>query len=76
MVELVDTADLKSAFPFKEVSVQVRSSVPNLKMILLTTTYEPSGFEDVNWFYFIGPIIVYIILEIMSNGNDGFDGFD
>jgi|TARA_B100000927_G_scaffold273373_1_gene251739 hypothetical protein len=45
-------------------------------MILLTTTYEPSGFEDVNWFYFIGPIIVYIILEIMSNGNDGFDGFD
>ena len=44
-------------------------------MILLTTTYEPAGFEDVNWFYFIGPIVVYIFLEIKSRGGDGFDRF-
>lgn len=56
-------------------TVRVRPSVPNLEMILLTTTYEPAGFEDVNWFYFVGPIIVYIFLEIKSRGGDGFDGF-
>ena len=43
-------------------------------MILLANTYEAGGFSDVNWLYFVGPIVVYIFLEIMSGGGDGFDG--
>jgi hypothetical protein len=30
---------------------------------------------EINWFYFIGPIVVYIFLEINSDGGNGFDGF-
>tara|TARA_Y100000361_G_scaffold4923_1_gene4277 strand:- start:144 stop:251 length:108 start_codon:yes stop_codon:yes gene_type:complete len=31
--------------------------------------------DEINWFLVIGPIVVYIILEIKSGGDDGFDGF-
>ena len=44
-------------------------------MILLANTYEAGGFSDVDWFYFVGAIVVYIFLEMMSGGGDGFDGF-
>lgn len=46
-----------------------------IDMILLANTYEAGGFSDVDWFYFVGPIVVYIFLEMMSGGGDGFDGF-
>jgi hypothetical protein len=29
---------------------------------------------EIDWFLVIGPIIVFVILEIVSGG-DGFDGF-
>jgi hypothetical protein len=29
---------------------------------------------EIDWFYIIGPILVYIYMEIKSGGNGGFGG--
>ena len=31
---------------------------------------------EIDWFLVLGPFIVFIILEIISGGGNGFDGFD
>tara|TARA_Y100001963_G_C6550004_1_gene339400 strand:- start:462 stop:569 length:108 start_codon:yes stop_codon:yes gene_type:complete len=31
---------------------------------------------EIDWFLVFGPLVVFIILEIISGGGNGFDGFD
>jgi hypothetical protein len=31
---------------------------------------------EIDWYYILGPIVVYIIMEIMSDGTGGFGGSD
>ena len=55
-------------------SVQVRLSVP----ILILTMYAVANIilANIDWSYIIGPIIVYIYIELKSGGNGGFGGSD
>ena len=55
-------------------SVQVRLSVP----ILILTMYAVANIilAETNWYIIWGPIVVYIIMEIMSDGTGGFGGSD
>ena len=55
-------------------SVRLRPSVP----ILILTMYAVANIilAETNWYIIWGPIVVYIIMEIMSDGTGGFGGSD
>jgi hypothetical protein len=52
-------------------------SSPTIGTTFILTMYTIADIilAEINWFYFIGPIVVYIFLEINSDGGNGFDGF-
>ena len=53
-------------------SVRLRPSVP----ILILTMYAIANIilAEIDWSYVIGPIIVYIYIELKSGGTGGFGG--
>ena len=54
-------------------SVRLRPSVP----ILILTMYSIANIilAEIDWSYVIGPIIVYIYIELKSGGSGGSGGF-
>ena len=55
-------------------SVRLRPSVP----ILILTMYAIANIilAEIDWYYIIGPIAVYIYIELKGGGTGGFGGSD